>query len=98
MGCGEPEEAFTVTTAVTLDHSHEVTIWQKDLDSPPSARTITTSEAGTPPHTHTIYLVRTHFTTLAKGQELEIRINWVTESNPNFTGIDHNHNVILVKP
>jgi len=68
MGCHKPTEDFTVSCTESEDHTHQITIIGQDVDALRLERTIVTTEAGTPPHTHTIVLYRHHFETLKHGR------------------------------
>ena len=68
MGCRTPTEDFTVNSTEREGHTHQITIIGQDVDSLREERILTTTEAGTPAHTHTIKLNRHHFETLNYGR------------------------------
>lgn len=80
---------ITVTSTVTLDHTHQVTIKGTDIDNPPSAdKTINTTEYGTAGyggHYHTITLTPQDYQTIKDGGTVTVTTSVVNEHTHDFT-------------
>lgn len=80
---------ITVTSTVTLDHTHQVTIKGTDIDNPPSAdKTINTTEYGTAGyggHYHTITLTPQDCQTIKDGGTVTVTTSVVNEHTHDFT-------------
>lgn len=80
---------ITVTSTVTLAHTHQVTIKGTDIDNPPSAdKTINTTEYGTAGyggHYHTITLTPQDYQTIKDGGTVTVTTSVVNEHTHDFT-------------
>ena len=80
---------ITVTSTVTLAHSHQVTISGTDIDNPPSAnKTINTTEYGTAGyggHYHTITLTPQDYQTIKDGGTVIVTTSVVNGHTHDFT-------------
>ena len=80
---------ITVTSSVTLGHTHQVTISGADIDNPPvGGRTITTTtytDAYYNSHSHTITLTQQDFQTIKDGGTVTVTTNVVNDHTHTFT-------------
>ena len=80
---------ITVTSSVTLGHTHQVTISGADIDNPPvGGRTITTTayvDAYYNSHSHTITLTQQDFQTIKDGGTVTVTTNVVNGHTHTFT-------------
>ena len=80
---------ITVTSTMTLAHTHQVTLKGTDIDNPPSAdKTINTTEYGTAGyggHYHTITLTPQDYQTIKDGGTVTVTTSVVNEHTHDFT-------------
>ena len=91
--CGYSKtEDFVVTSTESEGHTHQITIIGDDVDTLRGERTLTTTEAGDPPHTHTVKIVSFQFEQLKKGYELVVSSSWVdADDYPDYPVDDKDH-------
>lgn len=83
-GCSKATADITVTSSVTLGHTHQVTISAADIDNPPAtAQTINTTSANG--HYHTITLSPEDYQTLKNGGTVTVTTSVVNGHTHTFT-------------
>jgi hypothetical protein len=80
---------ITVTSSVSIAHSHQVTISGADIDNPPAGgRTITTTSYGDyyiNSHSHTITLTQQDFQTIKNGGTVTVTTSVALDHTHTFT-------------
>jgi hypothetical protein len=90
FGCSSPNTTadFIVTSSVTGNHTHNVTISGTDVDNPPVSKTITSDGTS---HTHTITLTQQDYQSIKSGKTVT-----VTSSSSGTPA--HTHTFTITKP
>ncbi|HEX7476012.1 MAG TPA: hypothetical protein VF318_08620 [Dehalococcoidales bacterium] len=90
VGCSKSSATvdFRVTSSVTANHTHNVTISGTDVDNPPASKTITTDGTS---HTHTITLTQQDYQSLKNGQAITVTTS--ASGTP-----PHTHTFTIQKP
>lgn len=86
-GSSMDDDSFTVVSSSDGGHTHSVTIFFTDVNSPPSSdKTLVTSGTS---HTHTLILSQSDFQALSDGQEI---------SRDTSTNSSHKHTFTIKVP
>jgi len=83
-GCSKATADITVTSSVTLGHTHQVTISAADISSPPAADKIINTTAANG-HYHTITLSPQDYQTLQSGGTVTVTTSVVNDHTHTFT-------------
>jgi hypothetical protein len=86
--CAGGSAGLTVTTSTDFEHNHKVTIPSSDLNNPPDAVVLTTTEAGSPLHSHTVRVTKHDIGDILNGQLVFIVTSRAADG--------HNHAVTFV--
>jgi hypothetical protein len=87
--CSGGEDGMTVTSSTDYEHNHKVTLPASVLANPADI-TLTTTEAGNPPHTHTV--------TLSKGQINNLKSGNLVFIISSKAADGHNHEFTFIIP
>jgi hypothetical protein len=89
FGCSAATADFTVTSSSDLAHTHNVVISGKDVDAPPAADKILTSDGAS--HTHKITITPAMYQSVKAGQA-------VTVISTSDGATPHTHTFTIKKP